>query len=237
MTTTKTKEEALISEEGKKALELALKEIGQANNSIVTPMVGAEEAIKAWDSYLELKKAIIKPDDIQQIQGKIFLKKSYWRKIATFFNLSVDIVSERKEALEDGNVTYHFVCKATAPNGRFAIGAGSCDVNEKGRANSIHNTRSTAETRAWNRAVSNLVGGGEVSAEEVDGYFGKPKASVKPIKMKYETISYTKAEKIDQADCKENHEILPELEVKKPGPNQGRKFKACKTCDYFKWVK
>jgi hypothetical protein len=38
---------------------------------------------------------------------------------------------------------------------------------EKGRKNTLHNTRSTAETRAFNRAVSNLVGGGEVSAEEV----------------------------------------------------------------------
>lgn len=220
----------LITEEGKKALEMALKEINQEQNSIVTPMVDAKQAIEAWDSYLELKKAIIKPDDVQAIQGKIFLKKSYWRKIATFFNLSVDVVTESKETDDAGNTTYHFVCKATAPNGRFAIGAGSCDVNEKGRANSIHNTRSTAETRAWNRAVSNLVGGGEVSAEEIDGYFGKQQA--KPIKLN----RYSPVDKVSQDQCAENHDALPILEVKKPGPNQGRKFRGCKNCDYFKWV-
>ena len=35
------------------------------------------------------------------------------------------------------------------------------------KPNSIHNIRTTAETRAFNRAVSNLVGGGEVSADEI----------------------------------------------------------------------
>ncbi len=34
--------------------------------------------------------------------------------------------------------------------------------------NSIHNVRSTAETRATNRAIANLVAAGEVSAEEMD---------------------------------------------------------------------
>ena len=96
---------------------------------------------------------------------------------------------------------WNFACKATAPNGRSAIGTGSCSAFEKAtiingkpmqkgkvtewghtaggksypvawewepaQPNSIHNVRTTAETRAWNRAVSNLVGGGEVSAEEV----------------------------------------------------------------------
>jgi hypothetical protein len=40
-------------------------------------------------------------------------------------------------------------------------------VWEFAKPNSLHNIRSTAETRAFNRAVSNLVGGGEVSADEI----------------------------------------------------------------------
>jgi hypothetical protein len=152
------------------------------SSAIVMPAVTAKEAIEAWKAYLDLKKAIAEPDDVQKIQGKDFLKKSYWRKVATFFNLSVTIVSERREELQDGDFVYHFICEAKAPNGRVAGGTGSCSAMEKQRMNTIHNVRSTAETRAWNRAVSNLVGGGEVSADEVVddddrphmGYVNKP---------------------------------------------------------------
>jgi len=134
--------------------------------NIVMPAVSPQEAVDAWKAYQALKREIATSDDIQTIQGKEFFKKSYWRKMATFFNLSVEIVEEQKEEL-DNNVVYHFTQKAIAPNGRFAYGVGSCDLLEKGRRNTIHNARGTAETRAFNRAVSNLIGGGEVSAEEI----------------------------------------------------------------------
>lgn len=161
------------------------------NQSIVMPAVNAEQALEAWAKYQDLKSKIIdRAVDIQMIGDKEFLKKSYWRKIATFFNLSLDVVSEEHEQVGK-TIVWHFTCRATAPNGRSAIGTGSCDAFEKAilkdgkyvskfwnksingwdyreaQANSIHNIRTTAETRAFNRAVSNLVGGGEVSAEEV----------------------------------------------------------------------
>lgn len=172
--------------------------IPEAPSAIVKPAVSSQEALEAWNAYLDLKKKIVEENDIQEIQGEIFLKKSYWRKIATFFNLTVDLVSESHEII-NGELVWNFACKATAPNGRSAIGTGSCSAYEKAtyidgkpcqkkvtkwgerngkkfpvewewapaQPNSIHNVRTTAETRAWNRAVSNLVGGGEVSAEEV----------------------------------------------------------------------
>ena len=174
----------------------------QNTDAIVMPAVNGKEALVAWQAYLDLKEAIVdKEVDVQMIENKAFLKKSYWRKVATFFNLSVEVVKEKRESIGKTFV-WHFTCKAIAPNGRFAIGVGSCDAFEKAtlkdgkyvakgnvtkwgksasgksypvefewtdaKPNSIHNIRSTAETRAFNRAVSNLVGGGEVSAEEVD---------------------------------------------------------------------
>ncbi len=169
-----------------------------AVHEIVMPAVSSQEAVRAWEQYQELKTKIVDPKvDVQVIEGKEFLKKSYWRKIATFFNLSVEVVEERKEQIGKTFV-WHFTCKAIAPNGRFAVGVGSCDAFEKATKknggyvrwnkfkkvweeatpNSIHNIRATAETRAFNRAVSNLVGGGEVSAEEVEMIQGEEK--VKP---------------------------------------------------------
>lgn len=140
-----------------------------AFSPIVKPAVTAQEAKEAWKSYQELKKAILdESEDIQIIQSRKFLKKSYWKKLATFFNLSIEVVEERVVETPTKNVIFHFICKAIAPNGRYAIGAGSSDLLEKGYRNTFHNTRATAETRASNRAVSNLVGGGEVSAEEID---------------------------------------------------------------------
>ena len=159
-------------------------------DSIVMPVVTPKEAVEAWKKYQELKKEIAEDEDKQIIktnQGeKTFFKKSYWRKLATFFNLSVEIIQEKYEFMNE-NLVYNFTCKATAPNGRSAVGTGSCDSYEKAKfrdgqwqifdkwkniwkeaePNSIHNIRSTAETRAFNRSVSNLVGGGEVSAEEM----------------------------------------------------------------------
>jgi hypothetical protein len=171
----------------KKKTKKVEKKIVPAVQGIVMPVVSPEEAVKAWKGYEVLKKKIIKPEDTQLIEGKKFLKKSYWRKLATFFNITTEIIDEKKEKLGKTFV-WHFTIKATAPNGRSAVGVGSCDAFEKyklvdgeykyynkynkkweeAKPNSIHNIRSTAETRATNRAISNLVGGGEVSAEEVN---------------------------------------------------------------------
>ena len=153
--------------------------VALVKTGIVMPAVSATEAVKAWDTYLELKEKIATKEDTQFIQGRPFFKKSYWRKLATFFNLSVGVIKEREEGTNENRI-YHFVCKATAPNGRYAVGTGTCDQMEKGRKNTIHNTRSTAETRAFNRAVSNLVGGGEVSAEEAGEVNNPPKAASNP---------------------------------------------------------
>jgi hypothetical protein len=64
--------------------------------------------------------------------------------------------------------------RATAANGRHADGDGACAINEprfrtpSGRQKAEHDLPATAVTRATNRSVSNLIGFGSVSAEEVE---------------------------------------------------------------------
>lgn len=142
---------------------------------IVTPAVSAEEALAAWKRYEDLKSSIVTANDKQDIQGKTYLKKSYWRKIATFFNLSCECMTDERQDRLDF-FTYEITYKATAPNGRFSYGDGACSSNEKGLEKTEHNTRAIAHTRAYNRAVSNLVGGGEVSYEEVVASTAPPEA-------------------------------------------------------------
>ncbi len=144
------------------------------------------EAIKEYHAIQKTLDAAM-PDCIITIQRRKFRKKNYWRGVATAFNLRLELVSETSMAHDGGpDWGYVVVYRATAPNGRYADGDGSCFASEKAvyvwrdgnrtdevdeiasKANAtVHNLRSHAHTRAKNRAISDLVGFGEVSAEEV----------------------------------------------------------------------
>ncbi|KKN59206.1 hypothetical protein LCGC14_0544330 [marine sediment metagenome] len=136
-------------------------------DAIVMPAVTAEKAVEAFNAYQELANKIIRPEDIQKISGKDFKKKSFWRKCQRFFNLSLEKLEEKREEYGGHGFTYHFTYRATAPNGAFMDGCGSCSSDEKDLLKTEHNTRAIAETRAKNRAIADLVAFGECSAEEI----------------------------------------------------------------------
>lgn len=152
------------------------------------PIFTGSEMTTALVAYRELQTALDKsmPEQIMELDGKPFRKKGYWRAIAVAFNLTVEPLTEVREVhglFEDGRDNFGYVVtyRASTQTGRAMSGDGACFAIEKakrrGDANpwaslphqaSEHNVRSHAHTRAFNRAVSNLVGFGEVSAEEVD---------------------------------------------------------------------
>ena len=142
------------------------------------PIFTGSEMASALLAYRELQQALDRsmPEQIIKLDGKPFRKKGYWRAIAVAFNLTVEVESERREIygeLEDGSPNYAYLItyRASTAAGRSETGDGACAAAEKSRGRmkaSEHNVRSHAHTRAFNRAVSNLVGFGEVSAEEVE---------------------------------------------------------------------
>lgn len=142
------------------------------------PVFTGSEMAGALTAYRELQQALDRamPDQIMSLDGKPFRKKGYWRALAVAFNLTVEPVDERRDVhgtLDDGSDNYVYVVtyRASTQTGRAATGDGACAAAEKQRGRmraSEHNVRSHAHTRAYNRSVSNLVGFGEVSAEEVD---------------------------------------------------------------------
>ena len=72
-------EATIIEPEDSKVADSQPLEVVPMNQSmLVMPIVSATEALKQWESYLDLKKAIAVKEDIQMIKGKEFLKKSYW---------------------------------------------------------------------------------------------------------------------------------------------------------------
>lgn len=144
--------------------------LARAQNAAVVTAASPEVMAQAITAYVSLQKTLdaALPDCIMRIQGRAFRKKNYWRAVATAFNLTLECAEERWEQF-DGDWVCDVTYRAVAPNGRTAYGDGSCAFREKkGAQGTRHNVRSHAHTRAYNRAVSNLVGFGEVSAEEVD---------------------------------------------------------------------
>lgn len=140
-----------------------------------------------FTDHVKLVERIVGRDDWQTIQGKQFLKKSGLRKLATAYGVSAQIVDRSTVCDEQGRVVRsEFVVRAVAPNGRTMDGFGSCDLTDKcgqgkNKADCLkpdhdprshfshpnHDIPATAETRAKNRAFSDLFAMGQVTAEEV----------------------------------------------------------------------
>jgi len=145
---------------------------------IVAP-ASPERVLAAMKAFEWFKSNALTPSDYQPIAGRNYIKKSGWMKIALACNVSLEKREERVEDLESGVRVYHYTYRAIAPSGRFADAVGSASTDEREFTHEVHDVRALAQTRACNRAISNLVGGGEVSAEEMVGV--EKKAEAKPV--------------------------------------------------------
>jgi hypothetical protein len=157
--------------------------IVQMRAEVVMP-APVEQVLESWNTFQKIKEKILNKDDVQEIAGKTFIKRSGWQKIALAFNVSTTILEERRIDSPDFDFTYIIKVEARAPNGRVAEATGACSKSEKTSKNmpgTVHNVLAHATTRAMNRAISNLCGSGAVSAEEIDGEDAIPKATDKQV--------------------------------------------------------
>jgi len=142
-------------------------------NGIVNIAASLEDLKNFMVKFKELKSDLLDTNDVQIISNKPYVKKSGWLKFSLAFNLKTEIIKEERETFLDNKgdkqFAYHFTVRCIADNGRITEKVGSCDSIEKNKeSDSIHIIRSMAETRANNRAISAMVGAGEVSAEEMN---------------------------------------------------------------------
>lgn len=232
-------------------------DLAVVDNSTTTPTtlqplqtVDVEAAEAFMNNYQELVEALLDDTDYQQIGEKKTKKKSAWRKLATAFNISDDVVE--KEIIRDEChriISARYEVMATLPNGRHGVGTGSASIFDKISkkdtkeptpfelrqrfTNAEHDVISTAHTRAKSRAIADLIGAGEVSAEELEGMVNKPKAkpkkpkSGKPLKHNSTLGNKPKAPKApvkpkhdDEAIEVEATEVVTE---NKPGANMSLK--------------
>ncbi len=148
------------------------------------------EAKELWAAFEETKKQLLTGEDTEIIEGHSYICKSGWRKIATRFRISTELISmspmSRTKPLQ-----YRAVVKAINMGGRFAMGVGFCSEEERkpkklterekaaGKTQAEkdakggwsyhkeHDIMTQAEVRATNRAIADLVGCAEISVEEV----------------------------------------------------------------------
>lgn len=188
---------------------------------IVRPMISPEQAKANWKAYQDLCKAILEPEDLyaipQFIKGKGTTKrvaklKSAWRKLATAFNLSSEIYKEERIEYEKYFVV-QVIVRTTAPNGRYVDGTGTCASNERSFQHLEHDVRAMAETRAKNRSISDMIGGGEVSAEEM-----------------------MQMEEQKKEECPRDHDKLAPKVSQTEGKNKGREYVRCTLCYWGKWM-
>jgi len=141
----------------------------QSTTSVI-PRPNVQGTIEAMKAFQELKQKVLDANDTVMISGKQYIKRSGWRKIAMAFNISTEVVRIEREKIDDKIYVVRVIARARTPLGRVSEEAAVCDSSEFERGNlqgTLHNIETKAVTRAINRAISNLVGGGEVSAEEI----------------------------------------------------------------------
>jgi len=130
--------------------------------------VDVDQALQEWEAYQKITSKMLDETDYQDIKGKAYKKKSAWRKYARAFNISDEIIEKEIIKNDKGRVIEaSFLVKAILPNGRYAEGWGNCSRWEGNKAHPNHDIPTTAHTRAKNRAIADLIGAGEVSAEEI----------------------------------------------------------------------
>lgn len=150
---------------------------------VIRPLA-LEDVKQAMQAYQQGVRQLLDASDYQSAgrdrngKERKFVKKSGLRKIATWFDLSVELLRDSVERTEDGAIQRATVwARATAASGRFMDGDGHCDASEerfqeaRGRQKLENDLRATAATRAMNRAISGLIGMGDLD-ETGDGDTG-----------------------------------------------------------------
>lgn len=145
---------------------------------VLMPM-DTKQVVAGMRAYQQLLGELLEPSDWQETREGKFPKKSAWRKISRAFNLStqlIEVVVERDD--KGAPLRAQAIVRAIAPNGQISDGDGYCAATEprfdraSGRQKLENDLRTTATTRAKNRAISDLVGMGQVSAEEIEADVG-----------------------------------------------------------------
>ena len=150
---------------------------------LVAPVCSVQESVRIFKEFEKAKKEILSGKDVLWIgsdgrpaiegEGSPHIKRSGWRKLARFFGLSWDIEKTEKLVMEQGGYMYKVRVKVWHPAGASVVSEGVATSQDAfftkgGRQEAKEeNIIMKAQTVAINRGVDDILGGGEVSAEEL----------------------------------------------------------------------
>jgi hypothetical protein len=150
----------------------------------IMPLDSVRDGQAQMQAFQDECRGVLSNTDWQGTPGArgSFVKKSGWRKLALRYGVSTAIVLRTVEHAEDGApLRAETVVRAThLATGQFSEADGYCSADEprfkeaRGRLKLENDLRNTATTRAKSRAISDLIGFGMVSAEEMSA--GAPDA-------------------------------------------------------------
>lgn len=149
---------------------------------LVAPVCSVEESVRIFKEFEQAKSRVLSGNDVLWIgsdgrpaidgQGTPHIKRSGWRKLARFFGLSWDIENIEKITREHGGYMYKVRVRVWHPAGASVISEGIASSSDSfftkgGRKEADEeNIIMKAQTVAVNRAISDILGSGEVSGEE-----------------------------------------------------------------------
>jgi len=204
----------------------------QSTTSVI-PRPNVEGTVEAMHEFQRLKREVLDANDVVMIQGKQYIKRSGWEKIAMAFGISKEIVSIKREQLGDVWIV-EVVARARTPLGRVSEDVAVCDSTEFQTGNlkgTLHNIESKAATRAKDRAISGLVGGGEVTAEEI---LQGPEVEIKDVQDTKETKKEPSKEPKDLITTKQYNYLQMLMKDEKVGQFVTKKLNGRKLSEISK---
>ncbi len=136
--------------------------------ALVVPEFDLQARLREHRLYLKACKLLLNEDDYAIIRGRKHRKRSGWAKLRKAFTINTEIIREARIEIGD-DWGYLITVRASHPSGRFEEADGAIMASELVEGNiepTVHNVRAKALTRAKNRASSDVLGAGVVSAEE-----------------------------------------------------------------------
>ena len=140
----------------------------RTETALAVPEFDLQARLKEHRLYLKACKLLLNDDDYAVIKGRKHRKRSGWAKLRKAFAINTEIIRERRLEIGD-DWGYLITVRASHPSGRFEEADGAIMASELVNGNiepTVHNIRAKALTRAKNRASSDVLGAGVVSAEE-----------------------------------------------------------------------
>jgi len=122
---------------------------------------------KAFIELKNIEQKFLDRNDYVNIKWKVYIKKSWFRKLWLILWISTEIV--KHDRIEKEKYFIHeYTIRATASNSRYTECSWACASNERTYNHIENDVIATAQTRASSRAISDLLGIWEIFHEETN---------------------------------------------------------------------